>query len=90
MSSSNPAETRTNGHKARAEHRKESMERAGREVREELKDPTTPAVIAGALVLGAAFLVGVPEAILGAAAGLVVYRTIKRHREHGEGSPTRG
>jgi hypothetical protein len=87
MSSTNPAEARTNGQKTTEHHRRESLERAGREVREELSTPTTGAAVAGAIVLGAAFLFGIPEAILGAAAGIVVYRTMKKRRPPTDGSP---
>ncbi len=53
----------------------------GRDVREELrrdlKAPTTAAAIAGATLAGIAMLIGAPETILGAAAGLIVYRILK-------------
>lgn len=70
---------RSNGHKLAVET-KESLERAGSEVRRQLKEPTTGAAVVGAAVLGAAIIWGLPEAILGAAAGLIVHRILKRQQ----------
>jgi hypothetical protein len=80
-----------NGHggratRARADARRiviqtrHTLEVAGAEVRHRLSTPRTGAVIAGAAVVGAALLIGLPEAILGAIAGLVVHHILERKR----------
>jgi hypothetical protein len=56
----------------------EVLKRVGRQAREEMKKPTTGAAVAGALVVGSAFFLGVAETAIGAAAAYVVYRILRR------------
>lgn len=80
-----------NGHggratRARADARRvvvqtrHTLEVAGAEVRQRLSKPRTAAALAGAAVVGAALVIGLPEAILGAIAGLVVHHILERKR----------
>lgn len=62
---------------------KQLLSRAKEEARQELKHSTTGAAIAGGAVVAAAMLIGLPETILGAAAGLVVYRILESRRSNG-------
>jgi hypothetical protein len=57
---------------------KETLKRLGEDTRIEMRKPTTGAAIAGALVVGAAVLLGPGEAAVGAASAYVVYRMLKR------------
>ena len=68
----------------RAEQRFEKLEH---EVRDEIREPTTGAALAGAAVVGASLIFGLPQAALGATAGYVVYRMLKKRR--GSGSANR-
>ena len=47
---------------------------------ERMKKPTTTAAIAGAAVVGAAFLVGILETAVGSAAAYVTYRLLQKER----------
>ncbi len=78
----------TNGHQGRATRARAEAQRiavqtgqtlrhAGSEVRRELEASTTGAALAGAAVVGAALIFGLPEALLGAIAGLVVHHILK-------------
>jgi hypothetical protein len=79
MSNAEPAVTNGAGRMELEPKRQEpSIERVRRGASEELKKPSTGAAIAGALVIGAAVVVGVPETILGATAGIVVYRILRK------------
>jgi hypothetical protein len=79
MSSAEPGVTNGAGRtELKTEEKTPSMERVRRGASEELKKPSTGAAIAGALVIGAAVVVGVPETILGATAGLIVYRILRK------------
>lgn len=87
MSDMSSKDTRTDGRRF-AHETVESLERLGRDARDELKRdvkaPSTRAAIAGAAVLGAALVLGLPETILGAAAGVVVYRILKSQEPRAE------
>jgi hypothetical protein len=93
-STTNPAETPTNGRQEKqrklVEESKRSLERLGQEVRQDVKSPLTGAAVAGAALVGAALMFGVPEALLGAAAGLVVYRMLKSKCEPAKAPAPRG
>jgi len=54
-----------------------ALERFG----EALKQPTSGAAIAGAAVVGAGVLFGLAPAAVGAAAGYVVYRILKKQQQ---------
>ena len=90
MSSAGP-ETPSNGqlrHRI-VEQTKHSLERLGQEVRQDTRSPMVGAALAGAAVVGAALLFGLPEALLGAIAGAWTYRTL-RSRTAPAGAPTPG
>jgi hypothetical protein len=57
---------------------KETIRHFGQEARKEMTKPTTGAAIAGAVVVGAAIVWGLPEAAIGAAAAYVVYRILEK------------
>jgi hypothetical protein len=59
---------------------KQFLERAKVEAREDLSSSNTGAAIAGGAVVAAAVFLGLPETILGAAAGWVVYKILERGR----------
>jgi hypothetical protein len=79
MSSTSPTQAH-DGH-AVVHQSKEQLVRIGREVREDLATPGALGAITGAAILGAALLIGLPETIVGAATGLVVYRILSGARE---------
>jgi hypothetical protein len=81
----------SNGHQQATHRVRESAREAMRDVAEKsttaltqlgeaLKDPTTGAALAGATVTGAVVLFGWAPAALGAAAGYVAYRIVKKQR----------
>jgi hypothetical protein len=81
MNGTQPAGNRRDGRKVVHKGR-EAIERFGHqaaiELRRDVTSPQAAAAVAGAAVLGAALLFGVAETIVGAAAGLVVYRILRR------------
>lgn len=63
------------------------LERARQEAREDLSSSNTGAAIAGGAVVAFAVFVGLPETVVGAAAGYLVYRILERQRQAGQRQP---